>query len=136
MVKGQTLTAQQYLSNGQACFIPDSMNDTIILPANELEWITDQLDDVLNSYEQLNDLLQTFHTLADPYVVHHHEPHHKSISRELTRRLGDLTQDIVDELAAAVDEEWGTDAKNWAEVKPVHNDAQGSSERVIVSSLA
>ena len=42
------------------------MNDTIILPADELEWITDQPDDVLNSYEQLNDLLQTFHTLADP----------------------------------------------------------------------
>ncbi|KAK5074330.1 hypothetical protein LTR51_004917 [Lithohypha guttulata] len=80
--------------------MPDVLKDTIILPAEELEWPRDP------------------HTLTDPYIVQRHEPHHKGISRDLTRRLGDLTQDIFDELSTSIDEEWGKHTGQWTEINP------------------
>lgn len=52
-----------------------------------------------------------------PYVVQN-PVHHETITRDLTRQLGNLTTDIMEELTASFDEIWGTDRAEWREVCP------------------
>lgn len=42
--------------------------------------------------------------------------HFDVIKSELTRQVFNVTPEVCDELAAAVDEIWGTDTKEWEDV--------------------
>jgi hypothetical protein len=61
------------------------------------------------------DFLQTEYTFLHPWIVAH-PLHHEVIKSELTRQLGALTADIIDELSTAFNELWGTDTVEWKEV--------------------
>jgi cytochrome P450 len=87
------------------------------LPASSINWIINQPDNVLNADETHKDSLQSDYTFPNPHVVT--QPlHHDTIRSDLTRQLGALTTDIMDELAAAFDEIWGSDTTEWKEVCP------------------
>lgn len=94
-----------------------SMGDHVIAPHEDLEWMLEQPDECLDIHSHLVEVTQAVHTLMGEYAVFN-PTHHKTISRDLTRRLGDLTQDIIEELALSIDDEWGTDTDNWKEVNP------------------
>jgi hypothetical protein len=64
--------------------------------------------------------LQTDYTFADPIIVR--QPYHEHIVKtDLTRQLGSLTMDIMDELAAGFDETWGFDNTQWKEIGVFEN---------------
>ena len=78
--------------------------------------------------------LQTDYTFADPIIVR--QPHHEHIVKtDLTRHLGALTEDIMDELATGFDQTWGFDYENWKEIgvfKNMMKIVARTSNRVIV----
>ena len=64
--------------------------------------------------------LQSDYTFADPVVVR--QPYHEHIVKtDLTRQLGSLTMDIMDELASGFDETWGFDTQAWKEIGVFEN---------------
>ncbi|ETI26644.1 hypothetical protein G647_10405 [Cladophialophora carrionii CBS 160.54] len=108
---------QQYSKKDQSCIIAKINGDEIILPASLITWIINQPDTVLSVDEPHKDFLQTDYTFVHPVVVD--KPlHHETIRSELTRQLGALTTDIMDELATAFDDIWGTDTTEWKEICP------------------
>ncbi|MBA7489600.1 hypothetical protein ES702_00134 [subsurface metagenome] len=93
------------------------MGDFIIVPPTDFEWMLDQPDESLDINAQLIETIQANHTVMSEYALNH-PTHLKTITRDLTRRLGDLTEDIIDELSLAIDDEWGQDTVDWKEVNP------------------
>ena len=59
--------------------------------------------------------LQTYYTLLEPVIVEN-PLHENLVRRELTRGLGAQIPDVLDELAAGVDEYWGKDTEGWTDV--------------------
>ena len=59
--------------------------------------------------------LEADHTFFHPNIVR--EPiHPQVIRRELTHKLGDFADDIVEELQLCLEENWGVDTEDWQEV--------------------
>ncbi|KIY02722.1 uncharacterized protein Z520_01187 [Fonsecaea multimorphosa CBS 102226] len=108
---------EQYSKNDKSCIIAKLSGDEIVLPASSITWLINQPESILSADEPHKDVLQTEYTFVHPVVVD--QPlHHETIRSELTRQLGALTMDIMDELGAAFDEIWGTDTTEWKEVCP------------------
>jgi hypothetical protein len=105
----------QYSSKGQACVLPTISDDHVLLPPSAVNWIINQPDHVLSVEEPHIESLQSDYTFSDPYIVRN-PTHHMVISRDLTRQLGNLTEDIFDELATSIDEQLGSDSTQWKEV--------------------
>jgi hypothetical protein len=94
--------------------------DVILLPASSIEWIINQPDSSLNVHASHMESLQSDFTFADPVIVR--QPHHGYIVKtDLTRQLGSLTMDIMDELASCFDETWGFDTRAWKEIGVFEN---------------
>ena len=97
---------------GRACILPYIPRDLVLLPAASTEWIINQLDGVLDVKQVHLEALQTDYTFSDLAIAR--EPHHEDIVRtDLLKQLGNLTKDIMDELAIGFDETWGLDTKEW-----------------------
>lgn len=88
-----------------------------MLPASSIPWLVNQPDNALSVAEPHRDSLQTDYTFVHPFVVGR-PLHHETVRSELTRQLGALTLDIMDELTAAFDDIWGTDTSQWKEICP------------------
>ena len=80
-----------------------------------MDWIIEQPDSVISSIDVLKTSLQIDNTFPLPQIVHH-PTHHDTIRTDLTRQLSNLTEDLVDEVEAAVAEGWGRDAGSWNEI--------------------
>lgn len=59
--------------------------------------------------------LQTQYTFVHSWIVQN-PVHHDVIKAELTRQIGSLTKEIMDEIMVSFDELWGTDIDEWKEV--------------------
>jgi hypothetical protein len=106
----------------------------ILLPASSTEWIINQPESSLNVLAAHMESLQSDFTFADPVIVR--QPHHEHVVKtDLTRQLGSLTMDIMDELASGFDETWGFDTQAWKEIGVFENMMQliaRASNRVMV----
>ena len=124
----------QYSKKGLACIIPSISGDVILLPTRDTDWIINQSDKNLDVLASHMEGLQTDYTFADPIIVR--QPHHEHIVKtDLTRQLGALTEDIMDELATGFDQTWGFDYENWKEIGVFENMMKiiaRTSNRVIV----
>jgi hypothetical protein len=67
-------------------------------------------------------------TFPDPAIIAN-PTHIHVINAGLTRQLGNLTTDIVDELASSIDESWGNDVLEWKSI-PVFDNVMGLVARV------
>ncbi|EXJ73202.1 uncharacterized protein A1O5_02962 [Cladophialophora psammophila CBS 110553] len=106
-----------YSKKNQSCIIGKLNGDEIVLPVSSINWIINQPESVLSADEPHKDVLQTDYTFVHPVVVD--KPlHHETIRSELTRQLGALTMDIMDELGSAFDDIWGTNTTEWREICP------------------
>ena len=97
----------------RACIFPIAGGQNFVhLPFDELQWLIERPDTDVDVLAQIIDSLQLDHTVMDPDLVH--KPVHiKIISVLLTREIGNLVPDLLDEIQHSVDELWGTDSDNY-----------------------
>jgi hypothetical protein len=86
-----------------------------VLPVSQARWLCEQPDHVLSQLEVNRRFLEADHTFFHPNIVR--EPiHPEVIKRELTHKLNNFADDIVDELQLCLEEDWGLDTEEWREV--------------------
>ena len=108
---------QQYSTSSLPFILPFLTHTLVLVPSSEVKWIIDQPEHVLNVKEMQKDSLQTDYSLLDPEMAD--RPIHEStIRRQLTRSLGTLIPQIMEELQVGVDKFWGFETEEWKEVVP------------------
>ncbi|KAI1614998.1 cytochrome P450 [Exophiala viscosa] len=105
-----------FAKHDQPCILAGLDGDTILLPQSAIPWMVAQPENVLSVNGSHKHVLQTRYTFPRPEVM---DPtvHFDIVRSELTRQLFTVTPEVCDELAAAVDEIWGTSTKTWGFVK-------------------
>lgn len=89
--------------------------NVVLLPSEEVKFITDQPDSVFGFTERAFETFQLEHTFMDSKIAH--VPLQESLLRTaLTPRLGSLIQDLAEEATWAFETHWGTDSSAWHEV--------------------
>ena len=78
-------------------------------------WLLQQPDDVLDQNEVNRDFLQADHTMLHPKVIFD-SVHGAVIKTELTRRLGEFTEGVNEEIDVAFRTTCGTDSEEWKEI--------------------
>ena len=110
----------QYSTKGLSCILPSISGELVLLPVSHTSWIINTPDELLNTKAVHRESLQTDYTLLDSNLAQH--PYHEDvIKHDLTRKLGTLTTEIMEELAAGFDETWGFDTENWKEIGVFEN---------------
>lgn len=90
-----------------ACMVPIAgSSDSVVLPLREYQWYVDQPDDAVSLTASIAKGLQLRYTVMDSGLMD--KPvHHELIPRRLTREVGNLVPNLVDEISAALDDVWG-----------------------------
>ncbi|KAL2824219.1 cytochrome P450 [Aspergillus cavernicola] len=100
----------------RACIFPIAGAQTFVqLPLHDAQWLIERPDKDVSVLNGIIDTLQFNHTLMDPKLAH--LPAHMSvISGPLTREIGNLIPDLLDEIQFGVDHFWGHDRENYQTV--------------------
>lgn len=106
----------QYSKHGQAYVLPHILTGPeVVLPPSAARWLCEQPEHVMSQNEVNRQFLEADHTFFHPNIVR--EPiHPEVIRRELTHKLSDFADDIVEELQLSLEENWGTNTEKWKEV--------------------
>lgn len=96
------------------CVLPAIQGLTVLVPPSQIPWLLSQPEHVLNTKEVHRDSLEADYTMLNPEIVRH-PVHEDVIRRDLTRQLGSLTMEIMEELGNGFDRYWGFDTENWKE---------------------
>jgi hypothetical protein len=80
-----------------------------------MEWLLHQPDHILDQGEVNRDFLQADFTMLHQKVVTD-TVHKDVIQKELTRRLGDFTGHVTEEIDFAFRKAWGVNTKEWTTV--------------------
>ncbi|KAK5131277.1 hypothetical protein LTR08_001182 [Meristemomyces frigidus] len=89
-----------------------SWQSTVLLPASQLRWLLEQPDSVLSIDKCLIKDLEFLHTT--PHAWSFTRPFHVEAINKV--RLEPLIPGIAEEVADAIDREWGTNSEEWKEV--------------------
>lgn len=106
----------------------------VVLPMSQMDWLLRQPDSVLSQNEVNRQFLQADHTMLHPSVVKD-TVHDDVIRKELTKLLGDYTEDVQDEIDFAFRKVWGVNTNDWVDLPAYHTmlDVIGRiSNRVLV----
>ncbi|KAI0393713.1 cytochrome P450 [Xylariaceae sp. FL0594] len=114
-MKTATETAY-YEHKDSACILPVFGGQNLVhLPVKEFQWLVDQPDTELDNLAQLMDAFLFDYTIMDPGLVH--LPIHISVlTGRLTREVGNLIPEIMEEVQHAVDSYWPSDTEAYTEV--------------------
>ncbi|KAI1824878.1 cytochrome P450 [Xylaria intraflava] len=114
-MKTATLTAYNEYRD-TACILPVFMGQNLVhLPFKEFQWLVDQPDTELDNLAQLMDAFLFDYTIMDPKLTH--LPIHIGLlTGRLTREVGNLVPDIMDEVQHAVDSCFPMDTEKYTEV--------------------
>ncbi|KAH0564835.1 hypothetical protein GP486_001771 [Trichoglossum hirsutum] len=91
----------------------------VIIPMSQLRWLLEQPDSILSQNEVNRQFLEADYTMLHPNIIRD-TVHERVIRREMTNQLGPLTEDMVDEVEFALEQNWGVDTEEWREV-PVYD---------------
>jgi hypothetical protein len=80
-----------------------------------MDWLLQQPDNVLDQTQINRDFLQADYTMLHPKVVTD-TVHKDVIQKVLTRRIGEFTGDVLEEVDFAFRKAWGVDTKEWTTV--------------------
>ncbi|KAF3762804.1 hypothetical protein M406DRAFT_99177 [Cryphonectria parasitica EP155] len=80
--------------------------DHVVLPVKEYQWFLDNPDSAVSIDASVAESLQVKYTIIDN-DLYHKPAHHYLIPRRLTREVGNLVPDLVDEIRASIDDLWG-----------------------------
>lgn len=105
----------QYSKQELSCILPSLADATILLPASHAAWLVSQPETILSATEPHVEQLQTQYTFVHSWIVQN-PVHHDLIKGELTRQIGSLMKELMDEITATFDELWGTNTDEWKEV--------------------
>ncbi|CZT05742.1 uncharacterized protein RCO7_03910 [Rhynchosporium graminicola] len=106
----------------------------VILPMSQMEWLLRQPESALSQNEVNRQFLQADHTMLHPRIVTD-AVHDDVIRKEMTKLLGDYTEDVQDEIDFAFRKAWGVNTSDWLELPAYHSmlDVIGRiSNRVLV----
>ncbi|KAK5625314.1 hypothetical protein RRF57_001030 [Xylaria bambusicola] len=107
----------KYSKNDKTYVLPYFINGPqVVLPPSQISWLMEQADDVLSQELVNREFLQADYAFFHANMVDN-PVHPDIIQHQLTKKLGNFTDDIADEVLAALDEYWGTDTEEWREVK-------------------
>ncbi|KAH7327064.1 cytochrome P450 [Rhexocercosporidium sp. MPI-PUGE-AT-0058] len=87
----------------------------VILPMSQMEWLLRQPDSILSQNEVNRQFLQADYTMLHPRVISD-TVHDDVIRKELTKLLGDYTEDVQDEIDFAFRKVWGVNTSDWVEI--------------------
>ncbi len=83
-----------------------------MLPLSLIQWLAVQPDNVLDVQELHQDILETDYVFQYRHAVS--SPIHEDvIRRDLSRQLGSLTTEVMNELENGFKQYWGVDTQNW-----------------------
>ncbi|KAI0545951.1 cytochrome P450 [Xylaria curta] len=107
----------KYSKNDQTYVLPYFINGPqVILPPSQILWLLEQPDDVLSQEHVNRQFLEAKYAFFHANRVK--EPvHPEIIQHQLTKKLGNFADDIVDEARTVLEDCWGTDTKEWREVR-------------------
>ena len=88
------------------------MKSETILPPSLLRWLSNQPEDVLNAAEAQDDAIQIRYTVPHYHLIRDLQG---VLQRDLTRQIGSLIPEIVEELESTLDQRWGDNAEQWKE---------------------
>ena len=125
----------QYSKKNRPFVLPNvTTGPEVILPMSQMEWLLHQPDNILSQNEVNRQFLQADYTMLHPRVVTD-TVHDDVIRKELTKLLGEYTEDVQDEIDFAFRKVWGVNTNDWIEVPAYHTmlDVIGRiSNRVLV----
>ena len=111
-MKAATEIAYNQYSDRACTFPIGGAQDFVHLPYNEIQWLVERPDTDIDVRAQIVDSLQLNRTLMDPKLAHY--PAHISvISGRLTREIGNLVPELLDEIQHGIDKLWGTLGKDY-----------------------
>ena len=87
----------------------------VIVPQPMMEWLLHQPDNVLDQNDVNRQFLQADFTMLHKKVVTD-SLHIEVIRKILTRRLGEFTGDVLEEVDFAFRQAWGVDTTGWKTV--------------------
>ncbi|KAI1746961.1 cytochrome P450 [Xylaria castorea] len=107
----------KYSKNDQIYVLPYFVNGPqVILPPSQIPWLLEQPDDVLSQDHVNRQFLQVEYTFFHANRVEG-PVHPEVIQHQLTKKIGTLVDDIVDEVRTVLEDCWGTDTNEWREVR-------------------
>ncbi|KAM0470563.1 hypothetical protein ACHAPX_009826 [Trichoderma viride] len=103
---------------GRPYILPDVFTGHhVILPAEQLQWLLKQPENVLSQRESNNEFLAAKHTFLNCVAADDHEwTFVVNLIKTMTSQLNNQTDDAIDEIHAALDDLWGNDTTNWKQV--------------------
>ncbi|KAI0096871.1 cytochrome P450 [Nemania sp. FL0031] len=107
----------KYSKNDHAYVLPYFINGPqVILPPSQIQWLTEQPDDILSQEHVNRQFLQSDYTFFHANMVK--DPvHPEVIQHQLTKKIGTFADAVADEVRASLETYWGTDTEEWREVK-------------------
>ncbi|KAK8050778.1 cytochrome P450 [Apiospora phragmitis] len=106
----------KYSRNNKAYVLPYFLNGyQVVLPLSQIDWLLAQPDSALSQEDVNRQFLESDYTFPHPNFVK--DPVHPEIIRhELTKKLNNFADDVVDEMEQALTDSWGTNTDDWVEV--------------------
>ncbi|KAI8628117.1 cytochrome P450 [Xylariaceae sp. FL1651] len=107
----------KYSKKDQTYVLPYYINGPqVILPPSQIPWLIEQPDDVLSQEHVNRQFLEADYAFFHANMVK--DPvHPEIIQHQLTKKINTFADDIVDEMCASLEDNWGTDTEGWREVK-------------------
>ncbi|RFU31892.1 hypothetical protein B7463_g4405, partial [Scytalidium lignicola] len=107
----------KYSKKDEAFVFPGVQDEFVVLPNSSLKWITNQSDNVLSaSASQAKNLEADWTIWGNETLNKERIVHQALVVRDLTRSIGYLVPQVMEEIGVAFDEFWGMDTENWTEV--------------------
>lgn len=108
----------KYSKKGKAFWMNNfPLASDLMLPPTEIRRLMKEPDSVLSVSANLEQNFSIDYTM--PFLAH---PTHENVIRKyLTKKLPELTADIMDEIEASLTDVWGTDTENFKEVDIMHS---------------
>ena len=109
---------QSYSKRGKAFWMNNfPLASDLILPPTEIRRLMKEPDSMLNVSANLEQNFAIDYTM--PFLAH---PTHENVIRKyLTKKLPELTSDIMDEIEASLADVWGTDTEDFKAVDIMHS---------------
>ncbi|CBY01589.1 similar to cytochrome P450 [Plenodomus lingam JN3] len=92
----------------------------IVMPQNQLRWMFDQPDSILNAKKAHYDFLWGDYSFLDPVILG--DPYHEHvIHKNLVRNLHTIIPEMEEEVPFAVADVYGMDTENWRKIETLES---------------